>query len=358
MWSLAVLALCLSPIYANTPSSSSIVITYDDIVSNPVANEADPIPSPYKQLVFKRFDARANRLGPSVHTGTEDNAVPARSSKADLPSEKGASILRSVSGNNTAASNELNNVLAGKTPNITSDYTGSPVAFFDLVSTYVGCAVTTELTIGAPQKCTIQFKGVNTNGKTVSALCNYDAKQRRVEFCDFKGQLNSVRYVTVVPTDTDTLPATTVEVLDNTAVVRELEIDVPGTRTRVILKTLPLGSLVSAPDVYMSVSAGLYRIAQGIARRGIGSPLSAREMEIYIGSSSLVIDHSAISLHYMTLGYMADLLYALSESMWQSHWFQEASIDIWNGPPEKRIHVGSGVLTHRGSPLNENTATA
>ena len=108
----------------------------------------------------------------------------------------------------------------------------------------------------------------------------------------------------------------------------------------------------------MLVTAGLYRVAQGISRRGIGSPLSAREMDIYVGSSSMRIDHSDVSLHYMTLGFMADMLYGLSEAIWESRWFQEATIDIWNGPPDKMIHVGHGMLTHRGSPTNENTATA
>lgn len=108
----------------------------------------------------------------------------------------------------------------------------------------------------------------------------------------------------------------------------------------------------------MSTSSGLYNVAQGIARRGKGSPLSAREMDIYVGSAALRIDHSDISLHYMTLALMADFLYGLSEAIWDSRWYQEATIDIWTGPPEKKVHVGHGMLTNRGSPPNENTATA
>ena len=38
----------------------TIRLQYDDIESNPVAAQADPIPEPYNGLVFGRFNARAN----------------------------------------------------------------------------------------------------------------------------------------------------------------------------------------------------------------------------------------------------------------------------------------------------------
>ena len=118
---------------------------------------------------------------------------------------------------NTASSQQLNDMLKGSPANTTSNYSGSPVVSFDLVSTYVGYAVTTAASISLPQSCTIQLKSTKTDGTTVSALCSYlgTLANPQVEFCDFKGQLNGVTYVSGMPTDTKTLSATTVEYLDN-----------------------------------------------------------------------------------------------------------------------------------------------
>ena len=80
------------------------------------------------------------------------------------------------------------------------------------------CRVKRRLTWLAPSVYN-PVQGDNHGKKTVSALCTYDAKQRQVEFCDFQGKLDGVTYVSVVPTDSETLPDTTVEYLDNTLVV-------------------------------------------------------------------------------------------------------------------------------------------
>ena len=62
-------------------------------------------------------------------------------------------------------------MLSGHPANITSAY---PVTSFDLVSTYIECAVTSAASVGVPQQCTLQFKGTKTDGTTaVPALCSY-----------------------------------------------------------------------------------------------------------------------------------------------------------------------------------------
>ena len=138
-----------------------------------------------------------------------------------MGSQKGLSVLRSVSPNNTAASSALNDLVEGQTPNITSKYGGSPLSSFDLKSTYAGCALPSEVSLGVPEKCTLQFKGTTIGGKTVSALCTYEGTtaQPQLQFCDFKGELDGVIIVTILPTDTELLSQATVEYLDNTAVV-------------------------------------------------------------------------------------------------------------------------------------------
>jgi len=70
---------------------------------------------------------------------TEQASMFAWNSDADLQTIK-----------NTATSVPLNNMLADQPANITSNYSGSPVTSFDLVSTYAGCAVTTQASVGVP----------------------------------------------------------------------------------------------------------------------------------------------------------------------------------------------------------------
>lgn len=200
---------------------------YDDIVSNPALAQLSPIPSPYNGLVFGSFNARNDgvsilrSVSSPVSTdlsnrfiSTEPATMLAWNSDTDSQSIK-----------KTASSVPLNNMLAGHPANITSEYSGSPVTPFDLVSTYAGCAVTTRASVGVPQACTIQFKAIKTDGTTVSVLCTYTGTvtDSKLQFCDFKGQLNGITVVTIMPTDSATLPQTTVEFLDNTQVTEYIK---------------------------------------------------------------------------------------------------------------------------------------
>ena len=118
--------------------------------------------------------------------------------------------------NNTASSQTLSNILNGKTAAITSNYTGSVFKYFDLKSTYLGCAVTSEVSVGVPQACTVQFNGTTVTGNTVSESCSYTgtALSPTLVLCVFS-KLDSVTQVTVTPVASVSTPLLTVEFLDN-----------------------------------------------------------------------------------------------------------------------------------------------
>lgn len=84
----------------------------------------------------------------------------------------------------------------------------------------------------------------------------------------------------------------------------------------------------------------------------------AGERTLKVGSSRLRIEDSDITAHYMTLGIMADVLYGLSNALWDATWLREAQIDIYSGPPGKHYHVGHGYLTNRGTPGAAAVSTA
>ena len=52
---------------------------------------------------------------------------------------------------------------------------------------------------------------------------HWTAKNPKLQFCDFKGQLNGITVVTIMPTESATLPQTTVEFLDNTQVTEYIK---------------------------------------------------------------------------------------------------------------------------------------
>ncbi|KAL8830625.1 MAG: hypothetical protein Q9191_001326 [Dirinaria sp. TL-2023a] len=191
---LATLSLFLGCVLAKI-TSKSILITYDDIDANPLVSATSPVPNPYKGLDFLDWRARAN----------------------------GVSILKSQSGNNTISAGGTGGILSGSTtpPNITSQYDGSNVVFYDLVSTYFGCAVSTAVSTGAPQPCTLQFQGFKIDGSNTTVLATFDAnaKPPKLSFVDFKKKLNGVKSVTVTVAASSTVPLTTVEFLDTTKVV-------------------------------------------------------------------------------------------------------------------------------------------
>ena len=127
----------------------------------------------------------------------------------------GASSLKAISPNNTASSLPL------QTQSISSNYTSSPVKTFDLVASYVGCAVLTGASVGLPQKCTVQFKGYRPDGTIFSETCTYagTVANPTLKNCSLK-TLQGVIYIVVAVTDSQTAPATTVFFLDNTEVTK------------------------------------------------------------------------------------------------------------------------------------------
>ena len=98
---------------------------------------------------------------------------------------------------------------------ITANYASSKVKYFDLDSTYLGCAVQSEASLGVPEPCTVQFNGTKTNGKVVSEECTYSgtALSPAMVECSFS-TLKSVKAVNVTVINSTTLDLT-VEYLDN-----------------------------------------------------------------------------------------------------------------------------------------------
>lgn len=88
-------------------------------------------------------------------------------------------------------------------------------SYFDLDSTYLACPVT-ELTVGLPQACTVQFNGTTSSGKTAIETCSYAGTvlAPAMVLCNFS-TLKSVKAVSLIPTETSTLSTTTVILLDN-----------------------------------------------------------------------------------------------------------------------------------------------
>lgn len=105
---------------------------------------------------------------------------------------------------------------------------------------------------------------------------------------------------------------------------------------------------MSAPDVYMSCTYGLYRLSQRIPARGLKSSLLMDERVVEVGSSKLEVRDSDSSPYFMTIGYMTDLLYGLSEALHSALWNVEADIEIWDRTT--RHHVGHGTLENRYTP--------
>lgn len=98
---------------------------------------------------------------------------------------------------------------------ITASYTGSKVEYFDLDSTYLGCAVQSEASVGVPEPCTVEFSGMKTNGEVVSENCTYSgtALNPALVECAFS-TLKSVESVNVTVVESLTLELTA-EYLDN-----------------------------------------------------------------------------------------------------------------------------------------------
>ena len=161
---------------------------FDDLASNALSSVANPVKTPYDGLAYSSFDARAKDL----------------------------SIVRAHCLNNTAASNTLNEMLAGNVSTITSKYTGSKVSHFDLISTYLGCAVTTETSSGLPQSSIEQFSDTKTDGMRVSATCYYAGTVAilMLVLCEFS-LLKSVQTLSAMPISSETLPTLTVVFIDN-----------------------------------------------------------------------------------------------------------------------------------------------
>lgn len=174
-------ALFLAVAYSaakSTPFNAS----FDNLAADPLAAEAIPVPTPYDDLAYPGFNVRAN----------------------------GVAILRAHSPNNSAS-----HVPTNGDAMITAKYTGSKVKYFDMDSSYLGCSVQSEVSVGAPEPCTVQFAGTKTNGEVVGEECTYDgtAVSPAMVECTFS-TLKSVESVTVTVVESASLNLT-VEALDN-----------------------------------------------------------------------------------------------------------------------------------------------
>jgi len=121
-----------------------------------------------------------------------------------------------------------------------------------------------------------------------------------------------------------------------------------GINTLVRLSSYQEGNFVSAPNVFMSCTCGLYSLSQRIPARGLKSPLRMDERVVEVGSSKLKVHDSDQSPYFMTISYMTDLLYGLSEALHSAVWNVEADIEIWDRTT--RHHVGHGTLENRYTP--------
>ena len=162
---------------------------FDDLVANPLLPLLSPIPTPYLKLAYNTFTARNDTT----------------------------SIVKARSGQTTANTTPLTNRIQGSQAAITSDYPGSSVPFFDLKSVYVACAVMTQAPVGVPQACTVQFKTTKPDGKLGSQLCTYRGTltDPGMAKCEFSEDFRRVKYVSIDPVDTLTLPETTVFLMDD-----------------------------------------------------------------------------------------------------------------------------------------------
>lgn len=113
---------------------------------------------------------------------------------------------------------------------------------------------------------------------------------------------------------------------------------------------------MSAPDVYMSCTSGLYSLSQRIPARGLKSPLLRDERVVEIGSSKLEVHDSDSNPYFMTIGHMTDMLYGLSEALHSALWTVEADIEIWDRTT--RHHVGHGSLVNRYTPRQTGDVTS
>lgn len=162
--------------------------TVDDLIANPLLPEGNPIPTPYDGLAYPNFHSRADNI----------------------------SIVKAHSPNNTAAhSPSSSDLLTSTVGMITATYTGSKVEYFDLDSTYLGCTVQSEVSVGVPEPCMVQFNGTKTNGKVFSENCTYEgtALNPALVKCTFSA-LKSVKSVNVTVVEAATLDLT-MELLDN-----------------------------------------------------------------------------------------------------------------------------------------------
>lgn len=90
--------------------------------------------------------------------------------------------------------------------------------------------------------------------------------------------------------------------------------------------------------------------------RGLKSPLLKDERVIEVGSSKLQVQDSDQSPYFMTIGYMTDLLYGLSEALHSAIWNVEADIEIFDRATGR--HVGHGSLENRYTPRQAEGATS
>ena len=91
-----------------------------------------------------------------------------------------------------------NGVTSTKSPSISTNYTGSTVQKFDFKSTYLGCALPTQASAGAPETCTITFVGIEAvGGASVSKDCTYSGtvEDPALVECDFGKALSGVKEV-------------------------------------------------------------------------------------------------------------------------------------------------------------------
>ncbi|MCJ1269621.1 hypothetical protein MMC22_009513 [Lobaria immixta] len=164
---------------------------FDELKGNALLATLTPIEPPYKNLNYIRFNPRPN----------------------------GVSFLKAHSPNNTAASASIANAALGNAgpATISTDYPTSHVSYFDLFSTYIGCAVQSQASLGVPQKCNVLVTGTKTNSNKVTYTCQYRGTLANPDLvlCNFPDNFRQLKSVTLVPTGTE-LPTPPALFIDNT----------------------------------------------------------------------------------------------------------------------------------------------
>ena len=126
--------------------------------------------------------------------------------------------------------------------------------------------------------------------------------------------------------------------------------EVYGTSTRIRFTTLPDKYYIVAPDVWMTLSRGLFSMTKSIAARGGKALAGNDELDYDSESSDLMMKHSDQGPGAMKLTVFSDLLYGIGQVVYSHGLHVEVKLDVWDG----RLHVGTGWLLNKDHPQARN----